>query len=879
MKYEKSNGVEKPKRSNNADEFRDKYISIQPNYNTYYIPSIEKSCSNFDVSSISESLQAHFVEYLINSFLQALNWQLNANVDDKLPDFVRETFPNIRQAYGLLGTEGEERNDLLIIKIKHSKNLLPKRLSQIYAEDESVSSIIVAGIKGENLTDEWNEWLDDLRKEVEAVYDYTETLRRLIITNGYWLIIFINPKDTFLLNKYDLNNILVFSTGVDDTQIKEEKIIGAYNKVYACLEHQRVLNETFPLSIGRLSSYITSRNISRVMHGLRLIYTRKNSFKRSPIIDVMPIVFLRSYDGSWLRVDSGIDRSIPHEANSSGTESLKLHLEDVEEIAGNLLGQISRCLSTTLLPSTIESHNENDNYFRELKLVESVKGNKDCEEYIIVTGQRTHYLRLNQNVSQCLHHNWMYNNKTGCATARPILVQEIEPRSFFTSGEEHHCCHQQVEQAKSNQVMTRSQQLFGLSKKKDYSVFCKIWSFERYLCCRNCIFENVCTNETSFNNALPCQHFSGELYHLSKKTTQINKIRMESATKESFDNGKPKFALVMKGGGVKGLAYVGALEVLKEHYDFDWFIGTSAGAITAVLLGAGFSVEELKTLLYKKDFSEFFDAKWYQIILNVIYYKGIHEANTLTNWLDNLLAEKLGSPTRVIFPQLPYRVSTYACRHDRPADIIDSKSAKYETRSPASAARASMAIPLVFTPSKEDEMHWFDGGMRFNYPVEKLKILDPNKEFIGLYLGEKTFKGKAGRSIFSDIYSILVESNDIAALEKYQSSTIIINPDPITTLDFDLTKEEKDFLLMVGRAAALEFIYKQSKEGNLLKPPTEEAVKEAFSSAERLKAQLPKRGSTLSKVLSVLKINYMVVFLLSLIVVIIGFIIYTHYWK
>jgi predicted acylesterase/phospholipase RssA len=53
-------------------------------------------------------------------------------------------------------------------------------------------------------------------------------------------------------------------------------------------------------------------------------------------------------------------------------------------------------------------------------------------------------------------------------------------------------------------------------------------------------------------------------------------------------------ALIMKGGGIKGLTYVGALEILKERYQFNWYIGTSAGAIAAVLLGAGFSTDELK---------------------------------------------------------------------------------------------------------------------------------------------------------------------------------------------------------------------------------------------------------------------------------------------
>jgi predicted acylesterase/phospholipase RssA len=42
---------------------------------------------------------------------------------------------------------------------------------------------------------------------------------------------------------------------------------------------------------------------------------------------------------------------------------------------------------------------------------------------------------------------------------------------------------------------------------------------------------------------------------------------------------------------VKGLAYVGAIKELEKYYKFDRFIGTSAGAIAAVLLGAGYTTD------------------------------------------------------------------------------------------------------------------------------------------------------------------------------------------------------------------------------------------------------------------------------------------------
>src|SRR6266850_4277764 len=119
-------------------------------------------------------------------------------------------------------------------------------------------------------------------------------------------------------------------------------------------------------------------------------------------------------------------------------------------------------------------------------------------------------------------------------------------------------------------------------------------------------------------------------------------------------------ALIMKGGGVKGLAYLGAIAVLEQRYEFEWFIGTSAGAIVAVLMGAGYTTAELTLILQNKRFKDFFDATWYQQPTNLIFHKGLHRADAFTMWLDLLLADKLKSHSRVRLSDLPYRVTVYA---------------------------------------------------------------------------------------------------------------------------------------------------------------------------------------------------------------------------
>src|SRR5262249_50839548 len=59
-----------------------------------------------------------------------------------------------------------------------------------------------------------------------------------------------------------------------------------------------------------------------------------------------------------------------------------------------------------------------------------------------------------------------------------------------------------------------------------------------------------------------------------------------------YVSGDLPHAIVMKGGGVKGLAFAGALRELEQYYYFDRHVGVSAGAIAAVLLAADYTPQE-----------------------------------------------------------------------------------------------------------------------------------------------------------------------------------------------------------------------------------------------------------------------------------------------
>ena len=67
-----------------------------------------------------------------------------------------------------------------------------------------------------------------------------------------------------------------------------------------------------------------------------------------------------------------------------------------------------------------------------------------------------------------------------------------------------------------------------------------------------------------------------------------------------------KYDAVFEGGGVKGVALIGALKRLEEEeIGFGRVAGTSAGAVTAALVSARYKAEEIRDILWNKNFNDF----------------------------------------------------------------------------------------------------------------------------------------------------------------------------------------------------------------------------------------------------------------------------------
>jgi predicted acylesterase/phospholipase RssA len=263
------------------------------------------------------------------------------------------------------------------------------------------------------------------------------------------------------------------------------------------------------------------------------------------------------------------------------------------------------------------------------------------------------------------------------------------------------------------------------------------------------------------------------------------------------------YSVVIKGGGVKGLAFAGALLELENYFSFDTFAGTSAGAITAVLLGAGYKPVELLEILDKKDFNEFKDASLFKGILNFIKTRGFYPGDEIEKWITQLISAKLPEILNdITMEDLPTHTIVYSSRIKDGTLIFDSKKQRKETHV-AFATRCSMSIPYFFSPKLIDGVRVYDGGTRNNFPLKLFLESYPNRPVIGLYLINGT---KKGGFVVGELKDIAIDGEEIPIVQNNLDKVVVIDPRPIKTTDFNLTQKKKEFLVLSGRLGALKFL-------------------------------------------------------------------------
>jgi len=272
------------------------------------------------------------------------------------------------------------------------------------------------------------------------------------------------------------------------------------------------------------------------------------------------------------------------------------------------------------------------------------------------------------------------------------------------------------------------------------------------------------------------------------------------------------FGIALGGGGAKGLAHIGILEVLDEHaIKPEYVAGTSIGAIVGALYCLQGRAEGLKlrarAMIASEEFKNLELDKFYTSEKN-IFERFRHELFEKF-YLGSLLFRRSHTKydaTRKIFQDMFDGSSFDDCRIGFSCNALDIQSGEevvFTRGSLADAVWASCAIPGIFPPYVQAQRLFVDGGVIDNIPIEPLLNMGTGT-VLAVYLNQRPkFQGEpnTGFQINQRAYLFMKYHLDRRIISK---ADLVVMPDvhDFHWADFNSLEE----LVQRGRRAALENI-------------------------------------------------------------------------
>lgn len=287
---------------------------------------------------------------------------------------------------------------------------------------------------------------------------------------------------------------------------------------------------------------------------------------------------------------------------------------------------------------------------------------------------------------------------------------------------------------------------------------------------------------------------------------------------DTLSHQRKKVAVVLSGGGAKGMAHIGVLRVLERAgIPIDMICGTSMGSLIGGLYSIGYDSQALDSLVHAQDWNfllsdkldrkdqstsekekqetYFFSLPLTKLNKQAFSRNGLIKGQNLANLFSKLT---LGYHDSIDFNKLPI---PFACVT---TDMVKFKEIDFHSGYLATAMRASMSIPAAFTPVRVDSMVLVDGGLRNNYPADMAKKMGADI-IIGVSLQKEKEKTVDD---FNSPASVISQLIDVNCDNKYKENWAItdipirVNTDGYSAASFNL--KAIDTLIVRGENAAME---------------------------------------------------------------------------
>lgn len=317
--------------------------------------------------------------------------------------------------------------------------------------------------------------------------------------------------------------------------------------------------------------------------------------------------------------------------------------------------------------------------------------------------------------------------------------------------------------------------------------------------------------------------------------------------------------LVFEGAGVRGIAYAGVIEELERQHvlaGIEKVGGTSAGAITAMMLSIGYNSTEIADIISSTKFNKFNDGRYLfvggLVRMNKIY--GWYRGDKFAYWLSELIAQKTGDPN-ITFEQLSQKgykdlYITATCLNKQKLVVFSKET--YPQMKVKDAVRVSMSIPLYFAavfvdntgktytkPEKGVELDvMVDGGIIGNFPITMFdSILTdstgkqrrlPNNQTLGVRIDtqeqiqqDATSQELAPIQIenlndyFAAFYNMVIENlNRQELTQEDWARTVSVSSEGVSPRIKRLSEAQKNSLVESGKNYMARYIQNKDKEGD-----------------------------------------------------------------
>src|SRR5687767_14767070 len=292
-----------------------------------------------------------------------------------------------------------------------------------------------------------------------------------------------------------------------------------------------------------------------------------------------------------------------------------------------------------------------------------------------------------------------------------------------------------------------------------------------------------------------------------------------SSSQEAHPSGetpRPRIGLVLSGGGARGAAHIGVLEVLEENrVPVDAIAGTSMGAVVGGLYASGLSAAEIERVMTSVDWQDAFRDRPARKDLN--FRRKLEDQNFLVKFPLGLKSRKFRLPRGLVQGQkltqilrsltlpvsqiqdfdelaIPFRAIA--------TDIVTGERVVLDHGDLTTAMRASLSAPGVFAPVESEGRMLVDGGLSSNLPIDVAREMGVDVLIVvdcGFPLLERN-KLDSVATVTNQMLAILIRHNASAQRKTLDERDVVIDPalGDFSSLDFT----EHDKAMNIGEQAA-----------------------------------------------------------------------------